>query len=486
MAIKASAIWRVRPHGNNSNGGGYDGITYPGGTDYSQQDTAQATWASGTNGLTCTGSASTTLTDGDARGLFTPAMVGNAIQIAGGTGFTAGFYFITQVTDANNVVLDRTPASSTTAASAATGYVGGGWATIYPNVLSLVAGNILYVLGGSSPSYASPDYATTGSGSAWIMGGNVNIGPVTIAGDPATPTNNGYGGRPVIVVTDYQGGVSFDSPGVVKHIWFALHSGSSYAGSFVSAGSTNSNYTMYVTDCVFDYNGRVGYGTASCIRDYNQGASFLVDNCEFMNSGAAVSSTNGVITANPQYGPWPCVTVINCKFKKIPGVCIQVAGSANIFGNVFTNCGNDCIQLLSHSGTVTAQYVVSNNTFDGLVSGSGLTTSGNGISVASAATLENATILNNVFSNFTVAGTHAILVSGTGGDGVRTLVDYNTFYNNASDLSGISYGPHDTSSNASAPKVNANNPFVDQPNGDYTLTSTYIATGYPQQPFLSY
>ena len=63
MAVTATAIFRVRPAASNTNGGGYDGIAYPGGVDYSQQNSAQATGTLGTS------TASTTFTD--AGGAFT-------------------------------------------------------------------------------------------------------------------------------------------------------------------------------------------------------------------------------------------------------------------------------------------------------------------------------------------------------------------------------------------------------------------------------
>ena len=50
MAINATAIWRVRPSGNNANGGGYDPGIAGAATDYSQQNAAQASGSAGTSG----------------------------------------------------------------------------------------------------------------------------------------------------------------------------------------------------------------------------------------------------------------------------------------------------------------------------------------------------------------------------------------------------------------------------------------------------
>jgi hypothetical protein len=63
-------------------------------------------------------------------------------------------------------------------------------------------------------------------------------------------------------------------------------------------------------------------------------------------------------------------------------------------------------------------------------------------------------------------------------DRIKNFIDYNVFYNNLNAPSAISYGAHDTTGGA--------NPYVDQTNNDYTLTSTYINTGYPQTNFPGY
>ncbi len=122
MAINASAVWRVRPGGSNVNGGGYDAAISGAGTDYSQQDAAQV---SGTAG---TAAGTTTFTDATANN-FTSAMIGNAIWIASGAGFTAGAYFVTGFTSSSIVTLDRSPGTG----SAAVWKLGGAWADFWTN-----------------------------------------------------------------------------------------------------------------------------------------------------------------------------------------------------------------------------------------------------------------------------------------------------------------------------------------------------------------
>src|SRR5574337_783311 len=103
MAVGGSTVGEVRgATGNDSNGGFFCPSVSGVGLDYTQQATAQA---SGTD-LACTGSATAVVTSASA--LFTSNMVGNAIQVSGGTNFTAGFYVILTYTSATQVTLDRT------------------------------------------------------------------------------------------------------------------------------------------------------------------------------------------------------------------------------------------------------------------------------------------------------------------------------------------------------------------------------------------
>ena len=83
MAIGAACVWEVRTTGNDTNGGGYAG----GGTDWSQQDSAQY---SVTDGVTA---GTTTITSATAN--FGTDVVGNVMYVQGGTGsVTAGWYQI--------------------------------------------------------------------------------------------------------------------------------------------------------------------------------------------------------------------------------------------------------------------------------------------------------------------------------------------------------------------------------------------------------
>ena len=149
MTIGATAVWRVRPSGNNLNGGGYDAGIAGAATDYSKQNAAQAT---GTNGTT-SGAGSTTFTDATAAA-FTTLMPGNCIQIASGTNFQAGFYFVISRTNASSVVLDRTPSSGGAGASGVW-KLGGGWADFSNLATAPVSNNTCLVLGSGTPNPAA-------------------------------------------------------------------------------------------------------------------------------------------------------------------------------------------------------------------------------------------------------------------------------------------------------------------------------------------
>lgn len=136
-------VWEVRTTGNANNGGCYD-LVNDGGTDYSQQDSAQLNLtdlAANTGGSTLT----------SATGGFTSAMVDNCIKIYdAGTNFVADFYEITAFTDTNTVTLDRDPTNGTNA-SGGSGNVGG--ALIHPDnvdsVSGIAGGNRIYVESGT-------------------------------------------------------------------------------------------------------------------------------------------------------------------------------------------------------------------------------------------------------------------------------------------------------------------------------------------------
>src|ERR1019366_10060543 len=96
----------------DTNGGAFDPSVVSPGTDYSQQNSAQY---SGTDGTAASTAAFTS-----ASHSFVSADVGNLVNIASGSGFTAGFYTIVSVAT-GIATLDRSPGAGTGAH-----YAGGG------------------------------------------------------------------------------------------------------------------------------------------------------------------------------------------------------------------------------------------------------------------------------------------------------------------------------------------------------------------------
>lgn len=145
MALSIGALWGVRPGGNDLNGN-YFFDEIPGtSVDLTDQDAAEETFAN----LTTPGAGSTTLTDGAAGGLFTTAMPGNGVYISGGANFTVAMYYIKTRTDANNVVLDRSPTPGGAGANGA-GKVGGSRASLLDAFFEGVSGgDTIWIMAGS-------------------------------------------------------------------------------------------------------------------------------------------------------------------------------------------------------------------------------------------------------------------------------------------------------------------------------------------------
>ena len=145
MALSAGALWGVRPGGNDLNGCYfYDEI--PGtSVDLTDQDAAEETFAN----LTTPGAGSTTLTDGNGSGLFRTDFPGNGVYISGGANFVVDMYYIKTRTDANNVVLDRSPTPAGAGANGA-GNVGGSRASLLDAFFEGVsAGDTIWIMAGT-------------------------------------------------------------------------------------------------------------------------------------------------------------------------------------------------------------------------------------------------------------------------------------------------------------------------------------------------
>lgn len=498
MAINPSAVWRARPSGSNTNGGGYDtgiataasgtngsfntatnvftdatanaftagmvgrsiyipnvgqykitangssstvtlGSGNPGpllanmtgiswqvgaGTDYSQQNSAQATGTAGA------ASGGTTFTDATAAA-FTSAMVGNAMYITGG-GLTTGWYFVTAFTSSTQVTLDRTPGTG----SAATWHLGGGWADPWTNLQTGTSGvtsgsfpvvgqNIVYVLGSGTPNPASYsyDYTLGASQTNWVVGSNTT-GNIVIENDPATsgykPWPDLSGGMALINCNSNVFFQTFNSQWVsIRGLWIVQPGSVLLMGGF-----RDSDVRGIVFDC----------------KDNVCEVEGMALGCEVWYSGTPATGATVHAFAKTH--------IVNCYVHDYPGLGADNSGP--ITGSIFRKCGNGAIKT---GGNSFGPYC--NNTIDATV--------GHGVEYDNISRLTTQ-CFNNIISNIQTVGKAAI--KGPGGtaavnSSIATCIARNVFYNNLANYTDFIQAPYDTTLSV--------DPFVNQSTGDYTL-----------------
>jgi hypothetical protein len=430
MAANATAIWRVRPGGNNNNGAGYDLGIASAGTDFSQQNAAQVTQSGGT-----VSTVTTTLTDTGAS--FTSALIGNGIRVSG-TGLTTTYTFITAVPSGTTLTLQTSPGAT---GSSVTYSIGGAWADWWTNSQStgfLVPGNIVYILGTATPNPSSYAVDYTFNHASVTLAAGSTAGKIAFLNDPLTP---GYksppdttGGMPTTKFTGVPGGGAPFAAGDyirVQGLWFIGNNNFQNFSIF-----DHVNYHSYL-GCVLDQLGDfMGLTLVT-------GGSFI-GGCEIFSSIAA--ATGGASPIELRTG---CVAIgCNIHDANSPGITITTGGAA-VINCIVAKCTGVGIQ------TTTSDVTITNCTIDG--------NSGNGIDV-SGLTAARMFILNNIITNHTVGGTFGLSIgSGTAAqnDKSQSFVDYNTYYNNTTDTSNIGYGAHDTHGGS--------NPYVGQSTENYSL-----------------
>lgn len=423
------------------------GLTWPIGTtvnnDLSQTNTSAATGTAGAS------TASTTFVDATFNA-FNSTHIGNVIYLSGGSGATVARYTIQSVTNATTIVLDRVSGTYT----GGTWVIGGAWADPQTNIANtgpIVPGNFVYILGSGIPNPASYTYDYSCSFYVVAASGNTTDGFVTLAGDSCTP-NFATGGQPVIQVNllAWYAAQYLQA----QDIWFVAGS----TGNSLNGVIQHGNYRRVTMD-------QFGYDVP--LTGYGGIGAWRVEGCRVFSSVAKRSSNSAPALCGENYG---CL-IINCNVSGCIGSGIWVNAMATVIGCLITKNGGDGIIVNEGSAQWTCNVV--GNTIDG--------NAGHGINISSQTALSDVKCLNNIISNHTTSGTYPIIVgAGTTAqnDRVKLLLDYNTFYNNLNSPSAVSYGPND--------HTGGSNPYVDQANNDYTLTSTYVNTGYPQTKFLGY
>src|SRR5271166_2433267 len=438
MAVNATAVWRVRPSGSNTNGGGYDSGIAGAGTDYSQQNTAQATGTLGT--------AAGTTAFSDAGGAFTAVMIGNALWIASGAGFTAGVYFITGYTSATAITLDRSPGTGTVAHWA----LGGAWADFFTNTTAnIVAGNVVYLLGGGTAiNTASYTYDYTASTNYAFVNGSLSAGGyVTFSADPNTP---GTG----LVVIQTNGTLVYGTFGLRFVNCYLVTSSAANATYGIFYGSTAANAAPNILiNCVYD---QFGYDIGLNGQPARTaGSPLLCFGCEMFSSVTPGGGGSDYMISGAKGTLGNGCMLIGCNIHDTvgPGLYLGPGMPMQVIDTVIAKCRGVAIYIpdpVSSLGFVLLKNVTidANNT--------------NGIEVATQLALTQLVAINLIISNNT-GGTGIIMDAGTAATNnpAKAFIDYNALYNNGTNYSAIGAGAHDTALGS--------NPYVGQSTENYTL-----------------
>ena len=427
MALSANTVWEVRTTGSDTNGGGF--VAASGGTDYSQQNTAQvAVTDLVTNGTT-------TVTSATAG--FTAAMVGNTVYITGGTGtITAARYQIVSFTNVTTVVLDSS--TGLTAGTGATLNLGGAIATI--NELSsargMIASNKAFVKGGVNYTTAT----------------QINF---TISCTP-TPTVN-Y--TRIIGYTSTRGdGGKFTLQATV---------GGMTTGIILLTGNG-----ILIRNAILDGNGQTNTQSLRIIGSWCSLVNVKSINASF--SGLVVSTTTFVFlfgcevttTTGPVNGAGISVglgsKIVNCWVhdNTVSGIDLQSAASdVTVTGCLITN--NSGASSDGITGVANNAQIIGNTIYK---------SGANGINCSVNGAPPNQLILNNILSE---NGGYGLVGGITAGNPAESYWDGNAYYNN---VSGTRHNADDVSGiNSISPYVNVRDviltadPFVNKAANDFRL-----------------
>jgi len=387
MALPATAVWEIRSTAtaNNVNGGGFNSAR--GGTDYSLQDAAQVAQADGTS------TASTTFTS--ALATFTSVMVGNYLHITSGTGATAGWYEIVTYVNANTITLDRTSGTYT----AATFKVGGAMSlvsTLDDDMFEAgVAGNIYYIKGGSAITY------TLGEALAIVTVGAVDK-PIKIVGYATTRGDTPTGAtRPTFAVAALA--VALSTYWFIENIIF----------TGTSTNLVQTGVGGAITNCKIT-NSDISGGRVAIYVNFN--SQFIYRNELISHRGVGLKDNDTRLTVLNNY-------IHDCDYGLYitsPETCL------NVTGNIFAHNRSGAID---RTGTPTGHVSYQNNTFYG-----GENKIGTGIKIPANSAMVK--LINNIFYGFVSAVEHA-----TAGQ-TAVYDDYNTYYNNTTDVTNVTKGPN--------------------------------------------
>lgn len=439
MAFTATAVGRVRVGGADTNGAFYDAGIAGAATDYSDQDAAQATFTN-LSCLVADDAGRLVIRDASAGGLFTSAMIGNAIRIHAGTGWVTGYYFITAVGSSDLITVDRSPANGADR-TAGSGNVGGAAATIKRVADSAnstgdkcVAGNTIYIQGAGTDTPGSDDYTTTSYFTP--VSGNDTAGMVRIVG---------YNGRPRLK----SNGLMFFN---ATTVWFENLYLTCSSNSNGSIGVING--TCYVYNCVIDTANQTGMQALAVIS---------VISCRIKGGRSAASSGGYGVNL-----PSTASVVLGCNIEGVGDVAVRINGGnlvSTIAWNRIYGCYSDGV--IKTAGNASYFDNIFSNTIDA--------NSGHGISITTTLALQTMRVFSNQITNHAQSGKYGIYIAaGTIAlnDRAKGFIDYNNVYGNTTDYGSISAGAHDTSEDPG---------YVSAATGNHTPAATADGDGWPGQ-----
>lgn len=416
MALSSSSVFEVRTTGSDNNGGGF--VTGATGTDFSQQATAQFALS----GLT-TAAANAIILSASAAA----TMVGNMINITGGTNFITGVYQILSVSAGVSMTVDRNCTSA--AGAAGTGNIGGAFATPAKllSVLS-VAGMTGWIAAGT---YSIATGLTTTGGVSAASGFARIEGYNTVRGDLGPPNSLTLPllklSAAVTLLTDGNGGFRFEN--------LAFDGNSSTGQAITITGS----YTTVFNSTIKNFR-----PTANQTIQLGGTATNLIQ-CEV----TGISGDQSAVYCNGSGH------IVNCYIHDNPttaffGLVQLNAFNFDIDGTIFANntgAGCDAIHNNFIMGSVR-RCTFYNNPRDGIQDTTNYNLYGE--------------ISNNIFVSNAGVGLNLSVLSPGRQD---SMVHHNAFFNNTSgSYSGILAGIGDVAMTA--------NPFVGPSSGNFALNNT--------------
>lgn len=418
--LAATTVWEFRVTATASmvNGGGFNSANASPGTDFSQQNAAQATGANlaSSNGTTnpCVVSS--------ASHNFTSTDHGNIIHITAGTSWITGWYEIVS-TSGNAATLDRACGSSASI-SGGTWYLGGALSlnsTLDDDFFEqLTPGNVVWFKAGD---YSAGEGILLSTFDGTIQDNLYIIGYNTTRGDAPTGDN-----RPSITwgTAYYQGG---DYINISNMRWLestattllTLGTGGSVHNTRLqntsSTASRNAlnlySYTLAIGNDISSDNGRALY-SGNYVNQIILG-NYIHDSPIGLGSGHGAYSGNSIIN--------------------------------NIFKNVAT-----CFDFVTAGAS---KLDIFGNTFYGAE-----TPSGTCLDLAGTAYVR---VYNNIFYGWTTA-----ITATTQND--TYFGDYNDFYNNTTNRTNFPTGPHDLALDPG---------FTNAASGDFSIGTNLKAAGFP-------